>query len=76
MPWSMKLVPSAMAVAFIALIFMLLPPLLLHTHCCHVHGGRNINMMAMKTAAIVDFASFVDHGIQQGILAVAYNEFG
>jgi hypothetical protein len=42
----------------------------------HVHGGSNINTMAMKTSSIVDFASFVDHGIQQGILAVAYNEFG
>ncbi|CAM0884927.1 unnamed protein product [Alopecurus aequalis] len=39
----------------------------------HVHGGGNMNMRAMKAAAVAGGASFVDHGIQQGI--PAYNMY-
>jgi hypothetical protein len=68
MAWSMKQAPSAMAAAFIALVFMLLPPwtcLLLvdRGYAGHVHGGSNINTMAMKSATIADSSNFVDHGI-------------
>lgn len=49
----------------------------------HVHGGGNMNTRAMKAAAIAAAAgaaaggaSFVDHGIQQGIPAAAYNVYG
>ncbi|EMS45722.1 RNA-binding protein 38 [Triticum urartu] len=45
----------------------------------HVHGGGNINTRAMKAAiaaAGAGGASFVDHGIQQGIPAAAYNMYG
>ncbi|XP_047058512.1 RNA-binding protein 24-A-like isoform X1 [Lolium rigidum] len=42
----------------------------------HVHGGSNMNTRAMKAAAIAGGASFVDHGIQQGIPAAAYNVYG
>jgi hypothetical protein len=68
MPRSMKLVPSAMATTFIALVFMLLPPwtclLLIDGGCAsNVHGERNITTMAMKSAAIADSSNFVDHAI-------------
>ncbi|KAM3336057.1 hypothetical protein ACQJBY_030187 [Aegilops geniculata] len=46
----------------------------------HVHGGGNINTRAMKAAIAAAgggaTASFVDHGIQQGIPAAAYNMYG
>ncbi|KAF7040466.1 hypothetical protein CFC21_050368 [Triticum aestivum] len=46
----------------------------------HVHGGGNINTRAMKAAIAATgggaTASFVDHGIQQGIPAAAYNMYG
>uniref|UniRef100_A0A453GR50 RRM domain-containing protein n=1 Tax=Aegilops tauschii subsp. strangulata TaxID=200361 RepID=A0A453GR50_AEGTS len=45
----------------------------------HVHGGGNINTRAMKAAIAAAgggaTASFVDHGIQQGIPAAAYNMY-
>ncbi|KAI5001844.1 hypothetical protein ZWY2020_026494 [Hordeum vulgare] len=44
-----------------------------------VHGGGNINTRAMKAAIAGGGgggASFVDHGIQQGIPAAAYNMYG
>ncbi|VAH85636.1 unnamed protein product [Triticum turgidum subsp. durum] len=45
----------------------------------HVHGGGNINTRAVKAAiaaAAGGGASFVDHGIQQGVPAAAYNMYG
>ncbi|XP_037415968.1 RNA-binding protein 24-like isoform X1 [Triticum dicoccoides] len=45
----------------------------------HVHGGGNINTRAMKAAIAAaggGGASFVDHGIQQGVPAAAYNMYG